>query len=98
MMYQGVTLGGHGWWTDEKGKKRHPTIEDNVVLGVDSIVLGPVTVGKRSKIGAKAVVIKDIPKDSTIVGELGHYLVKAGKKLDKKSAEKADLPKPEWYQ
>lgn len=64
MLYHGVTLGGTG-----KGKnKRHPTIEDNVMIGAGTIVLGPVTIGKNSKIGAGSVVIQDIPENVTAVG------------------------------
>ncbi len=98
MMYHNVTLGGHGWWTDEKGSKRHPTIEDNVVLGMGSTVLGPVTVGKNSIIGAKSLVIKDVPPNSTIVSELGKYLVKKGKKVKQKDIEKVEVPKEEWFE
>ena len=98
MMYHNVTLGGHGWWTDEKGSKRHPTIEDNVVLGMGSTVLGPVTIGKNSIIGAKSLVIKDVPPNSTIVSELGKYLVKKGKKVKQKDIEKVEVPKEEWFE
>ncbi|MFC1691094.1 serine O-acetyltransferase EpsC [Nanoarchaeota archaeon] len=97
MMYHGVTLGGHGWWSDEKGSKRHPTIKDGVTLGVNCTVLGPVTIGKKSIIGAKALVIKDVPKDSTIVGELGKYLVKEGKKVKHSEIEKTEVPDIEWF-
>lgn len=98
MMYHGVTLGGHGWWTDEKGQKRHPTIEDNVTLGVGCKVLGPVNVGKNSKIGADAVVISNVPADSTIVSELGKYIVKDGVKVKKKEIEEVRVPKEEWFE
>lgn len=63
-MYHGVTLGGTG---KEKGK-RHPTVEDNVMIGAGAKVLGPVVIGKWSKIGANSVVLKDIPPYSTAVG------------------------------
>ena len=63
-LYHGVTLGGvslhHG--------KRHPTIEDGVVIGAGAKVLGAITVGKNSRIGANAVVVKDVPPDSVVVG------------------------------
>lgn len=97
MMYHGVTLGGHGWWTDKKGAKRHPTIRNNVVLGVGCMVLGPVNVGNNSKIGAGAIVIKDVPPNSTIVGELGKFVVRAGKKVTEKEIQKIEVPEPEWY-
>lgn len=66
-IYQGVTLGGTG---KEKGK-RHPTIKDNVVIGSGAKVLGPIVVGENSKIGAGAVVLKDVPPGSTVVGVPG---------------------------
>lgn len=63
-LYHGVTLGGTTW---KKGK-RHPTLGDNVVIGAGAQVLGPINVGKNSKIGSNAVVVNDIPNDSTAVG------------------------------
>mgnify|MGYP000262307694 CR=1 FL=1 len=63
-IYQGVTLGGTEW---EK-KKRHPTINDNVVIGAGAKVLGPILVGKNSKIGANSVVTKNVPSNSTVIG------------------------------
>ena len=71
MMYHGVTLGGHGWWADRKGSKRHPTIGANVTLGVGAAVLGPVTIGENSRIGPYAVVIDDVPPTSIIVSPKG---------------------------
>lgn len=97
MMYHGVTLGGHGWWVDKKGSKRHPTIGNNVVLGVGCKILGPVKVGDNSKIGIGAIVIKDVPPNSTIVGELGKYIIKAGKKVTEREIQKIAVPEPEWY-
>lgn len=63
-IYHGVTLGGTG---KDKGK-RHPTIGNNVIIGTGAKVLGPVNVGDGAKIGANAVVVKDIPKGATAVG------------------------------
>ena len=63
-IYQGVTLGGTKW---EK-KKRHPNISDNVVIGAGAKVLGPITVGKNSKIGANSVVTKNVPSNVTVIG------------------------------
>ena len=63
-IYQGVTLGGTKW---EK-RKRHPSISDNVVIGAGAKVLGPITVGKSSKIGANSVVTKNVPANSVVVG------------------------------
>src|SRR3989338_5425990 len=98
MMYHGVTLGGHGWWTDKKGQKRHPTIGNNVTLGVGCKILGHVTIGDNSKIGAGAIVIDDVPADSTVVAELGKYIMKEGKKVRKKEIEKVEVPKEEWFE
>ncbi len=63
-LYHGVTLGG----TTLAQEKRHPTIEDDVVIGAGAQVLGPVTVGKGAHIGANAVVVKDVPAGATMVG------------------------------
>ncbi|MAE43251.1 serine O-acetyltransferase [Candidatus Woesearchaeota archaeon] len=98
MMYHGVTLGGHGWWVDKKGHKRHPTIGNNVVLGVGCKILGPVEIGNNSKIGTGAIVIDDVPKNSTVVAELGKYIVREGKKVKQKEIEKVEVPKEEWFE
>ena len=78
LIYQGVTLGGTGL---EKGK-RHPTIGNNVVIGGGAKVLGNITVGDNSYIGANAVVIKDVPHNSTVVGVPGRITKQDGKKID----------------
>ena len=98
MMYHGVTLGGHGWWVDKKGQKRHPTIGDNVILGVGCKILGPVTIGDNSKVGAGAIIIDDVPQNSTVVAELGKYIIKGGRKVNKKEIEKVEVPKEEWFE
>ena len=77
-LYQGVTLGGTG---KEKGK-RHPTIGNNVVIGTGAKVLGNITVGDNSYVGANAVVIKDVPPNSTVVGVPGRITKQDGKKID----------------
>jgi serine O-acetyltransferase len=64
MLYQGVTLGGTG---KQKGK-RHPTLEDHVVVGVGAIVLGAITIGAGARVGGGAVVVKDVPPYSTAIG------------------------------
>jgi serine O-acetyltransferase len=78
LLYQGVTLGGTGL---EHGK-RHPTIGNNVVIGGGAKVLGNITVGDNSYIGANAVVIKDVPPNSTVVGVPGRITKQEGKKID----------------
>ncbi|MDO8675804.1 MAG: serine O-acetyltransferase EpsC [Candidatus Omnitrophota bacterium] len=78
LLYQGVTLGGTG---KETGK-RHPTIGDNVVIGTGAKVLGNITIGGNSYIGANAVVIKDVPPNSTVVGIPGRVTKQEGQKID----------------
>ncbi|MBQ7712662.1 MAG: serine O-acetyltransferase [Clostridia bacterium] len=73
VLYQGVTLGGSG---KDKGK-RHPTIQDRVMISAGAKVLGPFTVGHDSKIGANSVVLKEVPPHSTVVGVPGR-VVKQG--------------------
>ncbi|WP_422446984.1 serine O-acetyltransferase EpsC [Thermoanaerobacterium sp. DL9XJH110] len=86
-LYQGVTLGGTG---KEKGK-RHPTLGNNIVVGSGAKVLGPVKIGDNSKIGAGAVVLKDVPPNSTVVGVPGKAVVR--EKVDYSEADftKVDL-------
>lgn len=77
-LYQGVTLGGTG---KEKGK-RHPSIGDNVVIGTGAKVLGNITIKENSYIGANAVVLKDVPANSTVVGVPGRITKQDGKKIE----------------
>jgi serine O-acetyltransferase len=77
-LYQGVTLGGTG---KERGK-RHPTIGNNVVIGAGAKVLGNIIIGDNSYIGSNAVVIKDVPANSTVVGVPGRVTKQEGKKID----------------
>ena len=72
-IYHGVTLGGVSL---EKGK-RHPTIGNNVIIGAGAKVLGNITIGDNSKIGANSVILKDIPKDSVAVGVPGKIITKS---------------------
>lgn len=89
-LYQGVTLGGTG---KEHGK-RHPTIEDNVVVGVGATVLGSITIGRGSKVGAGAVVIQDVPQDCTVVGVPGRIVVREGSRVEAIDLHHEDLPDP----
>jgi len=73
-IYQGVTLGGTG---KEKGK-RHPTVGKNVVIAAGAKVLGPITIGDDSRVGAGAVVIRDVPPRCTVVGVPGKVVVREG--------------------
>lgn len=88
-IYQGVTLGGTG---KEKGK-RHPTIEDNVLIATGAKVLGSITVGENSKIGAGSVVLKEVPAHSTVVGIPGKVVITNGVKVRDKLNHQ-DLPDP----
>jgi serine O-acetyltransferase len=84
-LYHGVTLGG----TSLNKVKRHPTLEDNVVVGAGAKVLGAITIGANSRIGANAVVVKDTPPESVVVGVPGQVVVREGRKHVPN--EKADL-------
>lgn len=76
-LYQGVTLGGTG---KEHGK-RHPTLEDNVVVGGGAKILGNIIVGKNCRIGAGSVVLRNVPDNSTVVGVPGHIVFREGKRV-----------------
>lgn len=78
IIYQGVTLGGTG---KDKGK-RHPTIEDNVMISAGAKVLGPFTVGANSKIGAGSIVLNEVPPNATVVGVPGRIVKIAGRRID----------------
>ena len=88
LMYQGVTLGGTG---KDKGK-RHPTIGNSVVIGTGAIVLGNITIGDHSKIGAGSVVIRSVPEHSTVVGVPGRITRMRG---ETGALEHGNLPDPE---
>nr|WP_207203558.1 serine O-acetyltransferase [Bacillus halotolerans] len=88
-VFQGVTLGGTG---KERGK-RHPTIKDDALIATGAKVLGSITVGEGSKIGAGSVVLHDVPDYSTVVGIPGRVVVQNGKKI-KRDLNHQDLPDP----
>ena len=77
LLYQQVTLGGTG----KKRDKRHPTLEDNVVVGAGAKILGNITIGAGSQIGAGSVVVKDIPSDCTVVGIPGRIIMRNGQRI-----------------
>src|SRR5699024_7016117 len=79
-IYQGVTLGGTG---HDKGK-RHPTLEDNVLIATGTQVLGAITIGENSKIGGGSVVLKDVPPNCTVVGIPGKIVKQDGKRVAQK--------------
>ncbi|MBN8210762.1 serine O-acetyltransferase [Bacillus sp. NTK071] len=76
-LFQGVTLGGTG---KEKGK-RHPTLEDNTLVATGAKVLGSITIGQNSKVGAGSVVLQDVPENSTVVGIPGRVVIQNGVKV-----------------
>lgn len=91
LIYQGVTLGGTG---KETGK-RHPTIGNNVVIGCGAKVLGPVNIGDNAKIAANAVVLTDVPPDSTAVGAPAKIIKIKGARVNNTAASMlnhADIP------
>ncbi len=88
LMYQGATLGGTG---KHRGK-RHPTIGNNVVIGAGAKVLGPIRVGDFSRIGAGAVVVKNVPPHSTVVGVPGEVVRIKGEKVRFEALEHGELP------
>ena len=90
LLYQGVTLGGTG---KDRGK-RHPTLGNHVVVGTGAKVLGNITVGDNSKVGAGSVVIHDVPAHSTVVGIPGRVVRRSGC-TESDMLEHAQLPDPE---
>ncbi len=89
-MYQGVTLGGTG----KESGKRHPTVGDNVVFGAGAKVLGAVTVGDNAKVGAGSVVVTDVPKNSTVVGNPGRPVLLQGQRVGIPDIDYRHLPDP----
>ena len=87
-IYQGVTLGGTGKDTG----KRHPTIGNNVMIGAGAKVLGPLEIGDNSRIAAGAVVLHDIPQNSTAVGVPARVVKKDGIRVD--DLNQIDIPDP----
>jgi serine O-acetyltransferase len=87
-LYQGVTLGG----TSTRREKRHPTLEDRVVVGAGAKIIGDVTIGHDSRIGAGAVVVSTVPPNATVVGVPGHVVAFTNQSND--TVER--LPDPEW--
>lgn len=89
-LYQGVTLGGTG---KEQGK-RHPTLEDNVMVSVGAKVLGSITIGENSKVGAGSVVLADVPPNSTVVGIPGRVVKRDNVKIPREDMDQIHLPDP----
>ncbi len=89
-IFQGVTLGGTG---KEHGK-RHPSLEDNVVVGTGAKVLGDIRVGRNSRVGANSVVIRDVPPDCTVVGIPGRVVSNDGRRTAASTLDHDQLPDP----
>jgi serine O-acetyltransferase len=89
-LYQGVTLGGTG---KEHGK-RHPTLEDNVMVSCGARVLGSFTVGENSKIGAGSVVLSEVPPNCTVVGVPGRIVKRDNVAIPRESLDQVHLPDP----
>ena len=92
-LYHNVTLGGVSW---EK-VKRHPTLEDHVVVGAGAQILGPITIGAHSRIGANSVVVKDVPAHSVVVGVPGRIKSRNGdlpSELERTDLQHDRLPDP----
>jgi serine O-acetyltransferase len=88
MLYQGVTLGG----TSTRRIKRHPTLHDNVTVGAGAKVIGAITVGENTQIGAGSVVVMNVPPNATVVGVPGHIVAFR----DESNGAIQRLPDPEW--
>ena len=86
-VYQGVTLGGTG----KHAGKRHPTLHDGVIVGAGASVLGPLEIGEGAKIGAGSIVVKDVPPNSTVVGNPGKPVVVDGQRVDPQKIHHPDL-------
>ena len=89
-LYQGVTLGGTG---KEKGK-RHPTLQDNVMVSAGAKILGSFTIGENSKIGAGSVVLEEVPPNCTVVGVPGRIVRMGNKKVPRTDMDQVHLPDP----
>ena len=79
-LYHGVTLGGTSW----SAGKRHPTLEDGVVVGAGAKILGPIKIGKNARVGSNSVVVKEVPSEATVVGIPGRIVNAAEQSNDNK--------------
>lgn len=89
-LYQGVTLGGTG----KESGKRHPTLEDNVMVSAGAKILGSFTIGENSKIGAGSVVLGPVPANCTVVGIPGRIVKKDSVRIPRNDLDQVNLPDP----
>lgn len=89
LLYQGVTLGGTG----KDVGKRHPTLGNNVMVSAGAKVLGPFKIGDNSRVAAGAVVLHEVPPNSTVVGVPAHIVKQNGKKV-RKPLDQINIPDP----
>ncbi len=90
MLCQGVTLGGTG----KEKRKRHPTLGDNVIVGAGARILGNIKIKDNVRIGAGSVVIRPVPRNSTVVGIPGQVVVYESKQIPAIRLDHGDLPDP----
>jgi serine O-acetyltransferase len=91
-LYQGVTLGGKSW----KKEKRHPDLDDHVVVGAGTKIIGPCVIGNHTRIGANSVVVRNVPPRSTVVGVPGRIILsQEGEPHEEVNLEHHLLPDPE---
>jgi len=89
-LLQGVTLGG----TSTRREKRHPTLLDNVTVGAGAKIIGAITVGENSRVGAGSVVVRDVPPNAVVVGVPGRVTSKDGQRVGGIDMNMTDLPDP----
>ncbi len=89
-LLQGVTLGG----TSTRREKRHPTLRDNVTVGSGAKIIGAITIGENSRVGAGSVVVRDVPPNAVVVGVPGRVTSKDGQRVTGIDMNMTDLPDP----
>ena len=89
-LLQGVTLGG----TSTRREKRHPTLRDNVTVGAGAKIIGAITIGENSRVGAGSVVVRDVPPNAVVVGVPGRVTYKDGQRVGGIDMNMTDLPDP----
>ena len=89
-LLQGVTLGG----TSTRREKRHPTLRDNVTVGSGAKIIGAITIGENSRVGAGSVVVRDVPPNAVVVGVPGRVTYKDGQRVGGIDMDMTDLPDP----